>query len=78
MAKQKNFKLVPFLKKDRKEVTDTELPLDFCITDFHIVFMYLDNVTVLSKVTKEVVFDHSQDFSQDNRYVGVIFDRISK
>lgn len=78
LAKQKNFKLIPFLKKEGKEVSENEWPIDFTITDFHIVFVYLDNVTVLSKVTREVVFDKGFPFGQDNRLVGTVFDRISK
>lgn len=77
VAKQNNFKITPFLKKERKEIIENELPIDFTITDFHIVFLYLDNVTILSKVTKEVVFDQHFDLG-DYRLVGVVFDRMSK
>jgi len=51
---------------------EDELPLSFSETLFHIVFMYATNVTVLSKISRKIVYQ--ENFSGVNRLSGIQLD----
>jgi hypothetical protein len=45
-----------FLKKEGDNLIENVLPHSFAITQFHIVYMYPRNITVLSKISREIVY----------------------
>ncbi len=53
--------MIKYLKKDSDLVVENALPLSFALTQFHILFMYPKNVTVLSKISNEIVFSRNFD-----------------
>ena len=57
ILKQQNLKKMNYLKKEQnKQPVEDEVPTSFAITLFHIVFMYPTNITVVSKISKEIVY----------------------
>jgi hypothetical protein len=46
-----------------------ELPSGFAITLFHICFMYPNNITVVSKISREIVY--SQNFKEEKMLRGI-------
>ncbi len=46
-------------------MTENVLPHSFAVTQFHIVYMYPRNITVLSKISKEIVYSCKFDEAQD-------------
>jgi len=55
-VKMKNLNSVKYLKKDGDTPVENELPICFSITAFHIIYVYPKNITVLSKISSEIVF----------------------
>ena len=53
--------MIKYLKKDGDTPTENELPVSFALTQFHIIFQYPKNVTVLSKISSEIVFHRNFD-----------------
>ena len=47
---------MPYLKKEKNQPVEDEVPNSFAITLFHIVFMYPTNITVVSKISREIVY----------------------
>mmetsp|Transcript_34545 Transcript_34545/g.25650 ORF Transcript_34545/g.25650 Transcript_34545/m.25650 type:complete len:113 (+) Transcript_34545:256-594(+) len=62
VIKKKNLQMINYLKKEGDNIVDHEMPLSFALTPFHIVFMYPKNLTVLSKITNEIVYNKNYDF----------------
>ena len=52
--------------------TEDELPTSFAITMLHILFMYPTNITVVSKISRQVVYTASFEKSRPLR--GVVLD----
>jgi len=48
-------------RKDEFEINPQHLPVSVAMTQFHIIFMYEHNVTVLSNTSKKVVFSENFD-----------------
>jgi hypothetical protein len=65
IIKKKSLEVAAFLKKEGDQLTENILPNSFVITQFHILYMYPRNVTVLSKITKEIVYSCKFDETQD-------------
>jgi ABC-type transport system involved in Fe-S cluster assembly fused permease/ATPase subunit len=61
IVKRKNLQMIKYLKKESDSPVENELPLSFAITQFHIVFMYPKNITVLSKISNEIVYSKNFD-----------------
>lgn len=59
--KQKHIKNVNYLKRERDQPVEDELPASFAVTLFHIIFMYSTNITVVSKISKEIVYAKNYD-----------------
>ena len=53
--------MIKYLKKDEDSLVENELPLSFALTQFHIIFLYPKNITVLSKISNEIVFNKNFD-----------------
>jgi hypothetical protein len=49
-------KKVNYLKREKDQPEENELPASFALTLFHIVFMYPTNITVVSKISREIVY----------------------
>ncbi len=64
MVKQKNVQMLNFMKKEKDVVITNEMPLSFAMTEFHIVFVYYTNYTVVSKISEEVIHYKSFDSVQ--------------
>lgn len=47
------------MKKDKEGIIDNELPISFAMTEIHILFLYPSNLTIVSRITKEIVFSKS-------------------
>lgn len=62
ILKQKHIKNVNYLKREKDQPVEDELPASFAITLFHIVFVYPTNITVVSKISREIVY--SKNFDQ--------------
>jgi hypothetical protein len=56
--KQEDLRVISYVKNDRdKVIFDPNLrPLQSIITQFHIIFIYETNITVLSSITQEIIF----------------------
>ena len=54
--------------------SEDEVPISFAITMFHMVFMYPFNITVVSKISRQVVFNCS--FEKSRPLKGVILDTM--
>jgi len=54
-------KKVNYLKREKDQPIEDELPASFAITLFHIVFMYPANITVVSKISREIVYAKNFD-----------------
>ena len=62
IVKRKGLTMIKYLKKDSDTpAVENTLPDSFAITQFHIIFMYQRNVTVLSKISNEIVFSRNFD-----------------
>lgn len=61
IVKRKGIELISYLKKESDSPVENELPLSFALTQFHIIFMYPKNITVLSKISNEIVFFRNFD-----------------
>lgn len=48
--------MIKYLKKEGDNIIENELPVTFGLTQFHIIFMYAKNITVLSKISNEIVY----------------------
>lgn len=76
VAKKKSFTLQKYLKKGKEYVEDAVgMPRMVTVTDFHIIFTYHENITVLSKITLEIVFAHNFEITNIK---GSFFDPNSK
>ena len=53
--------MIKYLKKESDIVLENSLPLSFALTQFHIVFMYPKNITILSKISNEIVYSRNFD-----------------
>ena len=40
IAKQKNFTMLPYVKKEGHNASDGDQPLGFTISEFHVLFLY--------------------------------------
>ncbi len=56
IVKRKNLTMIKYIKKESDSPVENALPLSFALTQFHIIFMYSRNITVLSKISNEIVF----------------------
>jgi vacuolar protein sorting-associated protein 18 len=56
IIKKKSLEVANFLKKEGDNLIENVLPHAFAITQFHIVYMYSRNITVLSKISREIVY----------------------
>jgi hypothetical protein len=56
VLKQMNIKQQNYLKREKDQPIEDELPVSFAITLFHIIFMYPTNITVVSKISREIVY----------------------
>jgi len=61
ITKRKNLTMIKYLKKESDIVLENSLPLSFALTQFHIVFMYPKNITILSKISNEIVYSRNFD-----------------
>jgi Pep3/Vps18/deep orange family len=61
IVKFKNLEQTPFFRKDGDSLVENVVPTSFAITEFHIVFMYPRNITVLSKISREIVASYKFD-----------------
>jgi hypothetical protein len=58
-VKRKNLTMIRYLKKDYDTVVENTLPSSFALTQFHIIFMYPKNITILSKISNEIVYSRN-------------------
>ena len=65
ILKKRSLEQAAYLKKEGDQLTENVLPHSFAVTQFHIVYMYPRNITVLSKISKEIVYSCKFDETQD-------------
>lgn len=66
---------MPYVKKERGlQPTEDEVPGSFAITMFHVIFMYPTNITVVSKISRQVVYNNS--FEKLRPLKGVLLDTV--
>lgn len=60
---QEELRVISYVKreKDRPEFDPKLQPVSFMITQFHIIFVYPTNLTVLSSITQEIVYSRNFD-----------------
>ncbi len=61
IVKKKGLTMIKYLKKENDSPVENTLPNSFAITQFHIIFMYPKNITILSKISNEIVFSRNFD-----------------
>ena len=49
--------MINYIKKESDTPVENDLPISFALTQFHIIFMYSKNITVLSKISNEIVYN---------------------
>lgn len=77
IVKRKNLSMIKYIKKESDNPVENALPLSFALTQFHIIYMYSRNITVLSKISNEIVFSknfENQELQGIN--VDMIYNRI--
>lgn len=73
VLKTKELKSISYVKKERGlQPTEDEAPMSFAVTMFHVIFMYPTNITVVSKISNQVVYNNSFDKLRPLR--GVLLD----
>jgi len=73
VLKKDQLKYINYVKKERGlQPSEDEVPTSFAITMFHIIFMYPTNITVVSKISRQVVYNHS--FEKLRPLRGVLLD----
>ena len=57
LRKSKQFTIFEFVKKGEGDeiVSDTDTPQACLLTQFHVVFVYVSNITVVSRINQQVV-----------------------
>jgi len=65
IIKKNSLENAAYLKKEGDQLTENILPNAFAVTQFHIVYMYPRNITVLSKISREIVYSCKFDETQD-------------
>ena len=75
VLKSQNLKRMEYLKKEGDQPVEGELPTSFVITPFHICFMYYNNITVVSKLSQQIVYD--QNFKDEKILRGIQMDVMS-
>ena len=73
IIKKKGLETANYLRKEGDSLIENVLPNSFAITQFHIVYMYSKNITVLSKISREIVF--STRFEEPDILVGINLDQ---
>lgn len=73
IVRKKGLEETGYLRKEGDSVLENVLPCAFAITQFHIVYMYPRNVTVLSKISKEIV--HSSRFEDSDALLNIVLDQ---
>jgi hypothetical protein len=56
IIKTDKIKNSPYIKKGNEQPVEGEMPTGFAITLFNIIFMYPTNITVISKLTNQIVY----------------------
>ena len=72
---QEELNMVSYIKRDKEklEFENPHLkPVSFIITQFHIIFVYHQNLTVLSSITMEIVY--SKNFEDSFQIKNSIYD----
>ena len=65
-----------YIKRERGIFPLTvETPLSFVVTMYHVVFMYSDNITVVSKMNQEVIHNVSYDKKRPFRGIDLDYHR---
>ena len=72
VLKKGQIKSMEYMKKEGDQPVEGELPVNFANTSFHIIYMYPTNITVVSKVSLEIVY--SQNFKDDKLLRGLHLD----
>ena len=73
IVKKKGLTMSKYLKKESDSPVENTLPNAFAITQFHIVFMYPKNLTILSKISNEIVY--SKNF-ESHDLQGIVCDIV--
>lgn len=78
IVKRKGLTMIKYLKKESDgQATENTLPESFAITQFHIVFMYTKNITILSKISNEIVFSRNFDnYDLLGTQIDMIYNRL--
>jgi len=72
IIKTDKIKNSPYIKKGTENTVEGELPSGFAITLFNIIFMYPTNITVISKLTNQIVY--FDNFKENQILRGVCLD----
>jgi hypothetical protein len=59
VMKQSQLKMMDYMKKESELPVEGEMPNCFACTLFHVVFMYPTNVTVVSKISQQIVCSYN-------------------
>ena len=61
LRKSKQFTVFDFIKKQETSdvISDSDTPKSCLLTQFHVVFAYSSNITVVSRVSQHVVYNLS-------------------
>lgn len=60
---QDDLKVISYVRRDKEklEIDPSQKPVSFMITQFHIIFVYQTNITVLSNISQEIVYSRVFD-----------------
>ena len=69
-----NFVILPYVKIKKDGIRVDDFPISFCISENHIFILYSDCLTVLSKITSNII--HTQYFTNEN-FVGMNYNNFN-
>ena len=72
ILKSEDIRQIEYLRKEGDQPVEGEVPTGFTISLFHICFMYSTNITVISKISRQIVY--SQNFKDEKLLRGIQLD----
>jgi len=71
-----NIKEITIEAYKKKGSTNEEIPESIGITEYNLYFLYMNNLTIVSKITKEI--EHGENFRSDEGMKNIVFDPSGK
>mmetsp|Transcript_34578 Transcript_34578/g.52880 ORF Transcript_34578/g.52880 Transcript_34578/m.52880 type:complete len:169 (+) Transcript_34578:225-731(+) len=74
---QDELQKIAYVKREKEKPEEAERPVTYLLSQFHIIFVYTSNLTVLSSITEEVVYSFNFDLDT-YKFRSAVFDNMKK